>query len=241
MTATPQVALTATRREGAPLLQVRDLQVRFTRRGRQPVRAVDGVSFDVAPGQVVGLVGESGCGKSVTSLAIMGLLPKRAVEVEGEVLFEGSDLLTLPDSQLRDLRGRDVAMVFQDPMTSLNPVVPVGRRSPRCCAGTPGWTARPPAPRPRTCCAGRHPRPGPPAQGVPAPAVRRHAPARADRHRAGLQAAAAHRRRADHRARRDDPGAGARAAQAAGPRDRHRDDHDHARPGVVAGSATRST
>jgi len=126
MTATPQVALTATRREGSPLLQVRDLQVRFTRRGRTPVRAVDGVSFDVAPGQVVGLVGESGCGKSVTSLAIMGLLPKRAVEIEGEVLFEGADLLTLPDSQLRDLRGRDVAMVFQDPMTSLNPVVPVG-------------------------------------------------------------------------------------------------------------------
>jgi peptide/nickel transport system ATP-binding protein len=126
MTATPQVALTATRREGAPLLQVRDLQVRFTRRGRAPVRAVDGVSFDVAPGQVVGLVGESGCGKSVTSLAIMGLLPKRAVEVEGEVLFEGSDLLALPDDQLRDLRGRDIAMVFQDPMTSLNPVVPVG-------------------------------------------------------------------------------------------------------------------
>ena len=128
MSTTPAVQLTATRREGAPLLQVRDLQVRFTRRGRPPVRAVDGVSFDVAPGQVVGLVGESGCGKSVTSLAIMGLLPKRAVEVEGEVLFEGNDLLTMPDSQLRDLRGRDVAMVFQDPMTSLNPVVPVGRQ-----------------------------------------------------------------------------------------------------------------
>jgi peptide/nickel transport system ATP-binding protein len=90
------------------------------------VRAVDGVSFDVAPGQVVGLVGESGCGKSVTSLAIMGLLPKRAVEVGGEVLFEGDDLLTTPLDQLREMRGRDIAMVFQDPMTSLNPVVPVG-------------------------------------------------------------------------------------------------------------------
>ena len=123
---TPEVTLTATRHEGAPLLSVRDLQVRFTRRGRPPVRAVDGVSFDVAPGQVVGLVGESGCGKSVTSLAIMGLLGKRNVEVGGEVLFEGQDLLRLTSDELRELRGRDVAMVFQDPMTSLNPVVPVG-------------------------------------------------------------------------------------------------------------------
>ena len=122
----PDVVLERTRREGEPLLQVRDLQVRFTRRGRPPVRAVDGVSFDVQPGQVVGLVGESGCGKSVTSLAIMGLLPKRAVEVGGEVLFEGRDLLTTPLDELREMRGRDIAMVFQDPMTSLNPVVPVG-------------------------------------------------------------------------------------------------------------------
>jgi peptide/nickel transport system ATP-binding protein len=113
---------------GEPLLQVRDLQVRFTRRGREPMRAVDGVSFTVAPGQVVGLVGESGCGKSVTSLAIMGLLPKRAVEVEGEVLFEGRDLLTMRTDDLRAMRGRDIAMVFQDPMSSLNPVVPIGRQ-----------------------------------------------------------------------------------------------------------------
>jgi peptide/nickel transport system ATP-binding protein len=122
----PEVVLAGSSQGHGPLLQVRDLQVRFTRRGRPPVRAVDGVSFDVAPGQVVGLVGESGCGKSVTSLAVMGLLPKRGVEVAGEVLFEGADLLTMPKESLRDLRGRDVAMVFQDPMSSLNPVVPVG-------------------------------------------------------------------------------------------------------------------
>ena len=111
---------------GQPLLQVRDLQVRFTRRGRDPVRAVDGVSFDVRPGQVVGLVGESGCGKSVTSLAIMGLLPQRRVEVAGEVLFEGRDLLTMRRDDLREMRGRDIAMVFQDPMSSLNPVLTIG-------------------------------------------------------------------------------------------------------------------
>jgi peptide/nickel transport system ATP-binding protein len=122
----PDVVLERSSRDGQPLLQVRDLQVRFTRRGRAPVRAVDGVSFEVAPGQVVGLVGESGCGKSVTSLAIMGLLPKRAVQVEGEVLFEGRNLLTTSTDELREMRGRDIAMVFQDPMTALNPVVPVG-------------------------------------------------------------------------------------------------------------------
>ena len=76
-----------------PLLSVRDLRVTFTRQGEKPFRAVDGVSFDVRPGQTVGLVGESGCGKSVTSLAIMGLLPKRGNRVEGEATFEGTNLL----------------------------------------------------------------------------------------------------------------------------------------------------
>jgi peptide/nickel transport system ATP-binding protein len=122
------VTIERSREPGSALLQVRDLQVRFTRRGRAPMRAVDGVSFDVAPGQVVGLVGESGCGKSVTSLAVMGLLPKRGVEVEGSVRFDGRDLLTVGIDELRSLRGREIAMVFQDPMSSLNPVVPIGRQ-----------------------------------------------------------------------------------------------------------------
>jgi peptide/nickel transport system ATP-binding protein len=109
-----------------PLLSVRDLTVTFQRRGEEPFRAVDGVSFDVRPGQTVGLVGESGCGKSVTSLAIMGLLPHRGVTVEGEASFEGTNLLGLSQDDLRDRRGRDIAMIFQDPLSSLNPVVPVG-------------------------------------------------------------------------------------------------------------------
>jgi peptide/nickel transport system ATP-binding protein len=117
---------------GEPLLRVRDLRVTFggtsrRRRGRTPETvAVDGVSFDVSPGQVVGLVGESGCGKSVTSLAIMGLLPKRGVRVTGSAAFEGIDLLGLSDSAMRDRRGRDLGMVFQDPLSALNPVVPIG-------------------------------------------------------------------------------------------------------------------
>ena len=115
-----------------PLLSVQDLSVRFVRKGEPEVVAVDGVSFDVEPGEIVGLVGESGCGKSVTSLAIMGLLPGRTPRVSGKVVLDASeadppvDLLTLPDAELRHRRGRDIGMVFQDPLSSLNPVVQVG-------------------------------------------------------------------------------------------------------------------
>ncbi|MEV6830856.1 ABC transporter ATP-binding protein [Amycolatopsis sp. NPDC051102] len=108
------------------LLEVRDLTVQFVRRGEQSFTAVDNVSFDVEPGQTVGLVGESGCGKSVTSLAIMRLLAKRGNKVSGSVRFEGTDLLSLSDRDMRDRRGRDLGMVFQDPLSSLNPVIPIG-------------------------------------------------------------------------------------------------------------------
>jgi peptide/nickel transport system ATP-binding protein len=110
----------------SPLLEVRDLRVAFRRRGEPDTVAVDGVSFDVAAGQVVGLVGESGCGKSVTSMAIMRLLPARGVQVSGSVKLDGEELLTLPDSRMRERRGRDLSMVFQDPLSSLNPVIPIG-------------------------------------------------------------------------------------------------------------------
>lgn len=113
---------------GEPLLSVRDLSVTFSRHGEEPFRAVDGVSFDVRPGQTVGLVGESGCGKSVTSLAIMGLLPTRGNTVEGSALFDGEDLLGLSPAQMRDRRGADIAMIFQDPLSSLNPVITIGRQ-----------------------------------------------------------------------------------------------------------------
>jgi len=108
------------------LLEVRDLTVNFVRRGERNFTAVDGVSFDVEPGQTVGLVGESGCGKSVTSLAIMRLLARRGNKVSGSVRFEGTDLLKLSDKDMRDRRGRDLGMVFQDPLSSLNPVIPIG-------------------------------------------------------------------------------------------------------------------
>jgi peptide/nickel transport system ATP-binding protein len=107
------------------LLTVEDLVVRFRTHG-SVVHAVNGVSFELAPGETLGLVGESGCGKSVTSLAMMGLLPKPAGRVEGgRVMFDGLDLVTLSERDLRDLRGREIAMIFQDPMTSLNPVLTI--------------------------------------------------------------------------------------------------------------------
>ncbi len=107
------------------LLSVRDLIVRF-RTHDGTVHAVNGVSFDVDEGETLGLVGESGCGKSVSNLAIMRLLPRPAGHIEGgQVLFEDVDLTKLPEADMRDLRGREIAMIFQDPMTSLNPVLTI--------------------------------------------------------------------------------------------------------------------
>ena len=110
-----------------PLLSVEDLRVEFwTQRGT--VHAVNGISFDIAPGETLGIVGESGCGKSVTSLALMGILPRAGKITGGTAMFGDRDLFTLSDRELRRIRGRDIAMIFQDPMTSLNPVLTIGRQ-----------------------------------------------------------------------------------------------------------------
>ncbi len=107
------------------MLEVRDLVVRF-RTHEGTIHAVNGVSFDLEPGERLGLVGESGCGKSVTNLGIMRLLPKPAGRVEGGTVdFDGMQLLRLSESEMRDLRGKEIAMIFQDPMTSLNPVLTI--------------------------------------------------------------------------------------------------------------------
>ena len=104
----------------APLLSVRDLSVAF---GRNTV--VEGVSFDLAPGEILGVVGESGSGKSVTALSIMRLIPAPG-RVTGRIDFAGQDLMALPEARMREIRGRDIAMIFQEPMTSLNPVFTCG-------------------------------------------------------------------------------------------------------------------
>jgi peptide/nickel transport system ATP-binding protein len=111
----------------APLLQVNDLRTRFhTDDG--VLQAVDGVTFSVEPGEVLGIVGESGCGKSVTVLTIMGLNDPRLSSSTGEVLFRDENLLTASARRLREVRGNEIAMIFQDPMTSLNPVHTIGKQ-----------------------------------------------------------------------------------------------------------------
>ena len=107
------------------LLEVRGLRTLFSGE-RGEVRAVDGVDLRLERGRTLGIVGESGCGKSVTALSIMGLVPQPPGRVAGEVLFEGEDLLKLPAQRLRDLRGDQLSMIFQEPMTSLNPAFTVG-------------------------------------------------------------------------------------------------------------------
>ena len=111
-----------------PLLEVDDLKTYFyTRDG--VVRAVDGVSFTVHPGETLAIVGESGCGKSVTSLSILRLIASPPGKiVSGRLMFQGRDLLGLNDAQMRKVRGDHISMIFQEPMTSLNPVLTIGRQ-----------------------------------------------------------------------------------------------------------------
>ncbi len=110
----------------SPLIEIEGLRVLFQGDDGRVAHAVDSVDLSVASGTTLGLVGESGCGKSVTSLAIMGLLPKSSAEVTGSVRFDGIDLLSASDDKLRDLRGNRLAMIFQEPMTSLNPSFTIG-------------------------------------------------------------------------------------------------------------------
>ena len=109
----------------APVLQVKDLKTQFfTDDG--VVQAVDGVSFDLHAGETLGIVGESGCGKSVTALSILRLIQEPGRITSGQILFRGSDIVTMEEEEVREIRGKDIAMIFQDPLSSLNPVLRVG-------------------------------------------------------------------------------------------------------------------
>ena len=110
-----------------PLLSVQDLQTQFATPGGV-VRAVDGLSFDVGAAETVAIVGESGCGKSVTSMSILRLIQEPPGRIGGRILFEGRDLLRVSEAEMRRLRGNTISMIFQEPMTSLNPVLTIGRQ-----------------------------------------------------------------------------------------------------------------
>jgi len=111
-----------------PLLQLTDLRTHFyTEEG--VVKAVDGVSFDVEPGEILGLVGESGCGKTVSALSVLRLIPNPPGKiVGGQIMFEGEDMAKMDEEEIRHIRGNKIAMIFQEPMTSLNPVLTIGRQ-----------------------------------------------------------------------------------------------------------------
>ena len=110
-----------------PLLRVEDLHVEFpTEDGL--VHAVDGITYQVLPGRTLGIVGESGSGKTVSSLTTLGLTRRQGARISGRIMFGGQDLVTLPEDQLRAIRGNEIAMVFQDPLSSLHPLYKVGKQ-----------------------------------------------------------------------------------------------------------------
>ena len=195
-----------------PLIEIEGLRVVFHGDDGRTTHAVDRVDLSVANGATLGLVGESGCGKSVTSLAIMGLLPKDSAEVTGSVRFDGFDLLNMPDETLRDLRGNRLAMIFQEPMTSLNPSFTIGEQIIETIVRHRGGSRRQARERAIELLRRVHiPSPETARRRISAQALRRHAPARHDRDGAGLRSDAADRRRADHRARRHAAGANSRS------------------------------
>lgn len=110
-----------------PLLEIKNLQTHF-HIGKRVVKAVDGVSISVKAGEMLAIVGESGCGKSVTAMSVMRLLPEPPAKIQGEILFEGKNLLAMSMDEIRDIRGKEISMIFQEPMTSLNPAYTVGEQ-----------------------------------------------------------------------------------------------------------------
>ena len=194
------------------LLSVEDLEVRFWT-GRGIIHAVNGVSFDIAPGETLGIVGESGCGKSVTSLALLGILPRAGRVTNGTARFDGRNLIGLSDEELRTIRGKDIAMIFQDPMTSLNPVLTIGRQIREALETHFDMDKREAELRSGELLD---------RVGIPSAKMRLkdypHQFSGGMRQRAmiamalAVRAEAADRRRADDRARRDDPGADPRPA-----------------------------
>ena len=219
-------------RPAAPVLEVRDLRTHFhTRRGT--VRAVDGVSYAVGAGRTLGVVGESGCGKSVSALSILRLVPDPPGRiVGGSAPVRGRGPARLPTDRMRRIRGNKISMIFQEPMTSLNPLLRIGDQISEPIMLHQGLTRKAALDKAVDMLRLVHiPDAEPVAAGLPAPDVRRHAPAGDDRDGAGVQPAGPARRRADHRARRHDPGPDHAPDRRTAGKARHRRRADHARSG----------
>jgi ABC-type uncharacterized transport system YnjBCD ATPase subunit len=211
----------AVRPVAAPVLSVRDLKTGF-RTPKGWVEIVKGISFDIGREETLAVVGESGSGKSVTALSIMRLLDPEMSRIEGSVRLEGRELLTLSGAEMRQVRGRQMGMIFQEAMTSLNPLQTIGSQIAEVLSIhglKSGQAAYKEAERMLDRV--RIPAAASRIKEYPHQILRRHAPARDDRHGAGLQAQAADRRRADHRARRHHPGPDPRADQGAAGRAGH--------------------
>ena len=194
------------------LISIRGLKTNFyTYTG--VVKALDGIDLDIYKNETLGLVGETGCGKSVTALSIIRLIqwPPGRID-EGSITFDGKDLLKLSNNEMRTIRGNKISMIFQEPMTSFNPVFTIGDQIAEVLIlhqKMDKKTARNKAIE--MLDVHGHPGAGAGGKKLPARAVGRHAAAGHDRHGAGLQARAAHRRRADDGAGRDHRGADPRA------------------------------
>ena len=193
--------------EAARILSIRDLRVSF-RSGARSAAAVDGVSYDVFAGETLGVVGESGCGKSVTALSILRLIPSPPGQIDsGSIEFDGRDLLGLKHRALYQVRGGDIGMIFQEPMTSLNPVLSIGLQLTEALTFHLGMSARKARERAVEMLRLVHiPEPERRLKQYPHQLSGGIAPAGDDRHGALLPAALAHRRRAHHGARRDHSG-----------------------------------
>src|ERR1017187_8481490 len=209
----------------APVLEINDLSTHIQLTS-SVVQAVGNMDLYIEKGETLGLVGESGCGKSMTGLSIMGLLPPGGSIVGGSVKLQERELVGLSDAELRKIRGNEIAMIFQDPLTSLDPTKTIGyqvaepaapRRQQEGGAGSRGCGARPRRPAAAEGTAHR----------LPAPAVRRPAAASDDRHGAVLRAEGAHRRRAHDRAGCHHSGANPGAARRPQVAARHGDAAHH--------------
>ena len=193
---------------GSPMLEVRDLEIDIAGE-RGITQAVKRLGLAVARRETFALVGESGCGKSMTALALLRLLPDAGRIVGGQIDLDGEDLNRLPESAMRGVRGGRIGMIFQEPSTSLNPVMRVGDQIIETLTTHTSLRGRRAPARHRLVAAGRHSRARAAHRRLSLPVLGRAEAARHDRHRAGRRAAAADRRRADHGAGRDRPGAGA--------------------------------